>query len=59
VAPSTQLRQWFRHEPSKWPEFKRRYGAELDAAPEAWQPLLQAARTGKVGGQDGAACPLL
>jgi len=29
IAPSTALRRWFRHEPSKWEEFKRRYSAEL------------------------------
>lgn len=33
VAPSNQLRQWYRHEPAKWPEFRRRYFAELDANP--------------------------
>ena len=34
VAPSNKLRQWYRHEPAKWPEFRRRYFAELDANPE-------------------------
>jgi uncharacterized protein YeaO (DUF488 family) len=34
VAPSTELRQWYRHEASKWDEFRRRYFAELDANPE-------------------------
>jgi len=29
VAPSTRLRQWFGHDPEKWPAFKRRYHAEL------------------------------
>lgn len=29
VGPSTALRKWFGHEPAKWPEFKRRYFAEL------------------------------
>ena len=29
IAPSTELRQWFGHEPAKWPEFQRRYKAEL------------------------------
>lgn len=33
VAPSTELRQWFRHEPDKWPEFKKRYRAELKNNP--------------------------
>jgi uncharacterized protein YeaO (DUF488 family) len=25
VAPSTELRQWFNHDPVKWNEFRRRY----------------------------------
>lgn len=29
VAPSTELRRWFAHDPAKWPEFKRRYRREL------------------------------
>jgi uncharacterized protein YeaO (DUF488 family) len=29
VAPSTDLRKWFAHDPAKWPEFKTRYRAEL------------------------------
>lgn len=35
VAPSTELRRWFGHDPSRWEEFGRRYRAELsrDAAP--------------------------
>jgi uncharacterized protein YeaO (DUF488 family) len=48
VAPSTELRRWFGHEPERWAEFRRRYAAELDANPEAWRPLLDAARAGDV-----------
>lgn len=48
VAPSDALRRWFAHDPKKWPEFQRRYGAELDAHPEAWRPILAAARRGSV-----------
>jgi uncharacterized protein YeaO (DUF488 family) len=48
VAPSTELRQWFNHEPSKWSEFRRRYFAELMAEPEAWKTLVEAARAGTV-----------
>jgi DNA-3-methyladenine glycosylase len=33
VAPTTQLRTWFHHEDPKWPEFRRRYRAELDGNP--------------------------
>ncbi len=29
VAPSTELRKWFDHDPTKWREFRRRYFAEL------------------------------
>src|SRR6201993_5239242 len=29
VAPSTTLRKWFGHEQAKWPEFQKRYRAEL------------------------------
>lgn len=31
VAPSTELRQWYSHEPDKFTEFRRRYLAELKA----------------------------
>lgn len=48
VAPSATLRQWFRHDPKKWPEFRRRYFAELRAHPAAWQLVLTAARRGPV-----------
>lgn len=29
VAPSTELRKWFNHDPGKWKEFEKRYKAEL------------------------------
>jgi uncharacterized protein YeaO (DUF488 family) len=29
IAPSDALRKWFGHEPAKWPEFEKRYRAEL------------------------------
>lgn len=29
IAPSTELRKWFGHEPEKWPEFKKKYLQEL------------------------------
>ena len=48
VAPSNDLRQWFAHEPPKWEEFRRRYFAELRQKPDAWQPLLSAARSGDI-----------
>jgi uncharacterized protein YeaO (DUF488 family) len=33
VAPSTELRRWYGHEPDKFAEFARRYRAELAASP--------------------------
>jgi uncharacterized protein YeaO (DUF488 family) len=29
VAPSDKLRHWFNHNPERWPEFRKRYRAEL------------------------------
>jgi uncharacterized protein YeaO (DUF488 family) len=48
VAPSDALRRWFAHDVTKWPEFRRRYRAELDRHPQSWQPILDAARAGRV-----------
>jgi uncharacterized protein YeaO (DUF488 family) len=48
VAPSTELRKWFNHDPGKWGEFRRRYFRELDSEPEAWRPIVSAARRGRV-----------
>jgi uncharacterized protein YeaO (DUF488 family) len=30
LAPSTELRKWFNHDPERWDEFRRRYWAELE-----------------------------
>lgn len=48
VAPSTELRKWFAHRVERWPEFRRRYLEELDAKPDAWKPILDAAKRGAV-----------
>jgi uncharacterized protein YeaO (DUF488 family) len=48
VGPSTELRKWFGHDPEKWDEFRRRYVAELDARPDVWRPLADAAAAGDV-----------
>ena len=48
AAPSDELRRWFGHDPARWEEFRRRYFAELDGRPEAWQSILGAARKGTV-----------
>jgi uncharacterized protein YeaO (DUF488 family) len=48
VAPSPELRKWFNHQPERWPEFQKRYRAELRANPDGWKPILEAARRGPV-----------
>ncbi|HVV52976.1 MAG TPA: DUF488 family protein [Polyangia bacterium] len=48
VAPSTPLRLWFGHRVERWEEFQRRYRAELDGHPDAWEPLRAAGRRGTV-----------
>ncbi len=40
IAPSTELRKWFSHDPSKWEEFRRRYYRELDKNRDAVNELL-------------------
>jgi uncharacterized protein YeaO (DUF488 family) len=48
VAPTTELRKWFSHDPAKWNQFRRRYRAELGTRAQIWQPLLDAARQGSI-----------
>ncbi len=48
VAPSDALRKWYGHDVGKWPEFKKRYFAELDAAQDALKELRAHLRQGKV-----------
>lgn len=50
VAPSTELRQWFHHDPQKFPEFRCRYETELqsEAAQEALTKLLDIAKQGQL-----------
>ena len=43
IAPSTDLRKWFAHDPQKWTEFTRRYRLELQGNP-AWPELQAIAR---------------
>jgi uncharacterized protein YeaO (DUF488 family) len=31
LAPSTALRKWYGHDPGRWPQFRKRYRAELKA----------------------------
>ena len=48
IAPSTELRKWFGHDPERWSEFKRRYFAELESKPDTVRALLDYVRAGTV-----------
>jgi len=48
AAPGTELRKWFGHDPAKWASFRKKYSAELDREPHAWEPIREAARRGTV-----------
>ena len=48
VAPSTELRKWFGHDPAKWKKFLVRYHRELDEQPELVEKLRSLARKGNV-----------
>jgi len=58
IAPSAELREWFRHDPAKWNEFHRRYRAELAGKPELLRILWEKEREGTVtlvyAARDGA-----
>ncbi|HVW77607.1 MAG TPA: DUF488 domain-containing protein [Alloacidobacterium sp.] len=48
AAPSTELRQWFGHDPAKWDGFRRKYFAELDGRADALDEIRRAAKKGDV-----------
>jgi uncharacterized protein YeaO (DUF488 family) len=46
LAPSSELRGWFGHDPAKFEEFGRRYRVELTVREEKLRELRDRARTG-------------
>ena len=44
LAPSTELRKWFGHDPEKWTQFKARYRKELRERKEALKVLKQTSK---------------
>jgi uncharacterized protein YeaO (DUF488 family) len=48
LAPSTELRKWFGHDPARWDDFRRRFKAELRLHTEQIDRLRDMARQGKV-----------
>ena len=48
IAPSTELRTWFGHDPNKWADFKTRYQAELQKNESSLSQLRELLAVGKV-----------
>jgi uncharacterized protein YeaO (DUF488 family) len=48
IAPSTELRKWFGHDPKKWQEFRRRYRTEIRKHPEEMRLIRDKAKAGAV-----------
>ena len=48
LAPSTELRKWFGHDPVRWQEFRERYAAEVRQHPGLVDQLRDLARKGHV-----------
>lgn len=48
IAPSTELRKWFGHDPARWAEFQVRYRAELEQNSEPVSRLKQEIAKGVV-----------
>jgi uncharacterized protein YeaO (DUF488 family) len=44
LAPSTELRKWFGHDPAKWRQFERRYRRELREQKPGLERLKQKSR---------------
>jgi uncharacterized protein YeaO (DUF488 family) len=48
IAPSTELRKWFAHDPERWAEFQRRYKKELKAHDDEIARLRAMAKKGRL-----------
>jgi len=48
IAPSTALRKWFSHDPSKWTEFQARYRQELKSEVDLLDVLKKKAAEGQI-----------
>ena len=48
VAPSTELRKWFSHDPAKWTAFKQQYTDELEANHEKLARFVSHAGQGPI-----------
>lgn len=48
IAPGTELRKWFGHDPKKWPEFRKRYLKELEDKEDLLNQIEGKSRRGRV-----------
>jgi uncharacterized protein YeaO (DUF488 family) len=48
IAPSPELRKWFGHDIARWPEFRRRYQAEISQHSDPFQRLCTLAQQGRI-----------
>jgi uncharacterized protein YeaO (DUF488 family) len=48
IAPSTELRKWFGHDPERWQEFRRRYRSEIHQHPNEFDRLRTLAQRGRI-----------
>jgi len=48
IAPSTELRKWFGHDPVRWNEFRKQYWEELEKNKEESSLLTEQLRNGEV-----------
>jgi uncharacterized protein YeaO (DUF488 family) len=48
IAPSTELRKWFNHDPGRWAEFQARYRRELKSNADAVAALREKASAGRI-----------
>jgi uncharacterized protein YeaO (DUF488 family) len=48
IAPSTELRKWFSHDPEKWNGFKKRYFKELVKHPQETSFIIKKTNENKV-----------
>jgi uncharacterized protein YeaO (DUF488 family) len=48
ISPSNELRKWYSHDPAKWPEFKKRYRAEISKQTELLKRIKNEGKRGTV-----------
>jgi len=48
IAPSTELRQWFGHDPARWEEFRQRYAEEVHEKASLLESLRACAQQSRI-----------